>query len=79
MMSSFASLLVAKANATPEKVVPCTHGQLNRYLYFIIGGTYEIDANDQLCPAPIVRISLDAAIRSCVLGRVDGLWCVAVS
>lgn len=23
MMSSFASLLVAKANATPEKVVPC--------------------------------------------------------
>lgn len=26
MMSSFASLLVAKANATPEKVVPCGWG-----------------------------------------------------
>lgn len=48
-MSSLASLLVANANATPEKVVPCV-GMVLASLCAVSDpdGTYEIDANNQL-------------------------------
>lgn len=59
-MSSFASLFVANANATPENVVPCsemirTHVALDD---FVVGETYEVDSHNQLRLASAVALDL---------------------
>jgi hypothetical protein len=67
MMSSFASLFVANANATPEKVVPWELGQRGERHGLPICGAqlaYKINANNQLRLAPAV--ALDLGSRSCV-------------
>lgn len=60
MMSSFASVLVAKAKATPEKVVPCKCAASTRTVARPAWcvQTYEIDADDQLSLAPSRALNL---------------------
>lgn len=62
MMSSLASLFVAKANATPENVVPY-NGQTfpSSQGHISVRGdraTYEINADDQLCLASAIPLHL---------------------
>lgn len=71
MMSSFASLFVANANATPEKVVPWevgsagSAGRVARH----VGGTglvpYKINANNQLSLTPAVALDLGSGPGVC--------------
>lgn len=71
MMSSFASVLVAKAKATPENVVPCTHAAL-----VVVSRrasskpTYKINADNELSLAPSCALDLDGlrtriCLRAC--------------
>lgn len=73
IMSSFASLLVANAKATPENVVPCarrellaggSHGQCEACS---CAGTHEINANDQLGLAAAVPLDLGGISRATIL------------
>jgi hypothetical protein len=47
MMSSLASVLVAKANATPEKVVPCVYVSAVSHVQ-CHSNTHEVDSHNQL-------------------------------
>jgi hypothetical protein len=62
-MSSFASVLVANANATPEKVVPCNFCQ-SMLLTTIGGASYKINANDQLSLAPSCALHFGRGART---------------
>ena len=76
-MSSLASVLVANANATPEKVVPCkSHQQCSHKPYDRAIATYEINADNELRLATVVSLNFcQASSVQCV-----GLRCtVAVS
>lgn len=78
-MSSFASLFVAKAKATPEKVVPCIdwvsmmHSchRASRHVSGLWGGAYKVDADNQLCLTPTAPLNLGG--RSCVVGGREAL------
>jgi hypothetical protein len=59
-MSSLASVLVANAKATPEKVVPCQ--TLSQYVCGTIdGATYEVYANNQLSLASARALDLSSS------------------
>lgn len=72
-MSSFASLLVANAKATPEKVVPCAGHELlansSHGLNEACGcaKTHEINANDELGLAAAVSLDLGGIPRATIL------------
>ena len=75
-MSSFASVFVAKANATPENVVPCVC--VNQPLRFTVcDDSYKINANYQLCLTS--SSTLDLGRSHCIIlahGRLHALlWC----
>jgi len=53
MMSSFASVFVAKANATPEKVVPFVTLATAASSRVCIRSTYKVDTDYQLCPTSV--------------------------
>lgn len=80
MISSLASLFVAKAKATPEKVVPCKSCQQLEPLQGISAprATHEIDTNNQLSLTPAVALDLGRAAsllklrHRLALGRTRG-------
>jgi hypothetical protein len=74
MMSSLASVLVAKANATPEKVVPCKCcGQLVRAL--LPKATYKVNTNNELRLGAALSRYLCHGVGSVVHGgRTMGRW-----
>jgi len=57
IMSSLASVFVAKAKATPEKVVPCI-GQRLVSMWRVVGCAHKINADDQLCFASVAALDL---------------------
>lgn len=81
MMSSLASVFVANANATPEKVVPYILISLAISEIVILTRTYEIYADDKLCLAPTAAINLGSTrpvisldiLRSTVCGIIASL------
>lgn len=78
MMSSLASLLVAKANATPENVVPCDNlHQFQLATDFLLGvkrRTYEIDTNDELSFTAALPFDLGSRVVALELLRDRPAW-----
>lgn len=58
MISSLASVLVAKANATPEKVVPLYLSASHAKTCDDVCDTYKVDADNQLRFAPVAALDL---------------------
>lgn len=82
MMSSFASVFVANANATPENVVPWTGVSLFTLpishapstAIEALSNTHKINANNQLCFASARSFHLDGRASASVLAQ-GRLWC----
>jgi hypothetical protein len=60
MMSSLASVLVAKAKATPENVVPCPSALVStvQTVCMRVCETYEVNAHNKLRFAPLASLDL---------------------
>lgn len=80
MMSSFASVLVAKANATPENVVPCRMSVRNaKPAVSELCATYKVDADDELCLASLAALDLCETPLSVCVRAGGGRCAVAVA
>ena len=78
-MSSFASVLVAKAKATPENVVPFPHVSRTCGLVAVSWVAYEIDTNNQLSLTSACTFHLCRPVVDPLLVHLRGLLLAVAS